>query len=160
MKYGVAKSKLLADFELKERLAGIEKQKKSEIEKIREFELLKWEAENPKRSQQEVNKARDRIANSVGEEDLPMEQKKRFQALTDLAIAEHKRAMEELSSAEESSMKDYLSNYGTLQEKKLAVIASYNKKIANATTEGEKKSLVAEKKQALADIDLQSLKKD
>lgn len=160
MKDGVAKSKRFADFELKERLADIEKQKKSEIEKIREFELLKWEAENPKRSQQEVNKARDRIANSVGEEDLSMEQKKRFQALTDLAIAEHKRAMDELSSAEESSMNDYLSNYGTLQEKKLAVIASYNKKIANATTEGEKKSLVAEKKQALADIDLQSLKKD
>lgn len=156
-KDGMAKSKRLADFRLKEKLAEIEKQKQAEIEKIRALELLKWEAEHPKRPEAEVNAARDNIANTIGEGHLSDEQKKRFQARTDLAIEEHRREIREIETAEAIAMDDYLSRYGSLQEQKLAIIASYNRKIAEAQTEGERKALLAEKKEALTGIDMKSL---
>lgn len=46
---------------------------------------------------------------------------------------------EEEKEKEAEAMRDYLSEYGNYEEKKLAITQEYEKRIAEATTEGEQK---------------------
>lgn len=46
---------------------------------------------------------------------------------------------EEEKEKETEAMRDYLSEYGNYEEKKLAITQEYEKRIAEATTEGEQK---------------------
>ena len=55
-------------------------------------------------------------------------------------------------------MRDYLSEYGNYEEKKLAITQEYEKRIAEATTEGEQKTLQEELKKKMADLDMEELK--
>ena len=59
---------------------------------------------------------------------------------------------------EAEAMRDYLSEYGNYEEKKLAITQEYEKRIAEATTEGEQKTLQEELKKKMADLDMEELK--
>lgn len=65
---------------------------------------------------------------------------------------------EEEKEKEAEAMRDYLSEYGNYEEKKLAITQEYEKRIAEATTEGEQKTLQEELKKKLADLDMEELK--
>ncbi|PWM11188.1 MAG: hypothetical protein DBY00_04375 [Flavobacteriales bacterium] len=52
----------------------------------------------------------------------------------------------------------YLSKYGDYQQKRLAITELYNKKIAEAATDGEKKSLERELEEALSELDTEANK--
>lgn len=65
---------------------------------------------------------------------------------------------EEEKEKETEAMRDYLSEYGNYEEKKLAITQEYEKRIAEATTEGEKKTLQEELKKKMADLDMEELK--
>ncbi|WP_202194510.1 viral A-type inclusion protein [Odoribacter splanchnicus] len=65
---------------------------------------------------------------------------------------------EEEKEKETEAMRDYLSEYGNYEEKKLAITQEYEKRIAEATTEGEQKTLQEELKKKLADLDMEELK--
>ena len=58
----------------------------------------------------------------------------------------------------EQSLIDYYKEYGTYQEKRLATARDYARKIAAAETEGEKKTLVRQRDDALAVLDFDQLK--
>lgn len=60
---------------------------------------------------------------------------------------------------EAEAMRDYLSEYGSYEEKKLVITQEYEKRIASATTEGGKKILQEELKKKMADLDMEELKK-
>ena len=64
----------------------------------------------------------------------------------------------EMSSAEQSAMNRYLSEYGTFQQRRLAITQEYQQKIAAATTEGEKLTLQKQMEEALSGIDMDELK--
>ena len=66
---------------------------------------------------------------------------------------------EEEKEKEGQAMRDYLSEYGNYEEKKLAITEEYEKRIAAATTEGERKTLQEELKKKMADLDMEELKK-
>lgn len=66
---------------------------------------------------------------------------------------------EEEKEKEAEAMRDYLSEYGNYEEKKLAITQEYEKRIAEATTEGEQKTLQEELKKKMADLDMEELKK-
>lgn len=59
----------------------------------------------------------------------------------------------EQQQKEAQTLNDYLKEYGTMQEKRLAIAKEYDDKISRAATEGERLSLVAQKTRALADFD-------
>lgn len=59
--------------------------------------------------------------------------------------------------AARKSMRDYLQEYGTLQEKKLAIAQEYAEKIAAAQTEGDKKSLQAERDKKISSLNANQL---
>lgn len=65
---------------------------------------------------------------------------------------------EEEKEKEAEAMRDYLSEYGNYEEKKLAITQEYEKRIAEATTEGEQKALQEELKKKMADLDMEELK--
>lgn len=65
---------------------------------------------------------------------------------------------EEEKEKEAEAMRDYLSEYGSYEEKKLAITQEYEKRIAEATTEGEQKTLREELKKKTADLDMEELK--
>lgn len=59
---------------------------------------------------------------------------------------------------ERQSWNDYLTEYGTFQEKKEAITAEYNDKISSASTKGEKESLKKELENRIKEINLDELK--
>ena len=65
---------------------------------------------------------------------------------------------EEEKEKEGQAMRDYLSEYGNYEEKKLAITEEYEKRIAAATTEGERKTLQEELKKKMADLNMEELK--
>ena len=65
---------------------------------------------------------------------------------------------EEEKEQEAEAMRDYLSEYGNYEEKKLAITQEYEKRIAEAATEGEQKTLQEELKKKMADLDMEELK--
>ena len=77
--------------------------------------------------------------------------------------AEYNRYLLERKEQMEQSMRDYNMTYGTYEEKRLAIIEDYQKKIEKAQAEGDKgmeKTLVKQQEQALKDLDFEQLKKD
>lgn len=59
---------------------------------------------------------------------------------------------------EKRAMNEYLKEYGSYQEKRLAITELYNEKIAKATTDGERLSLSEAMKKELADVDNEAQK--
>lgn len=70
------------------------------------------------------------------------------------------KAQKERTEEEEKAMNDYLAMYGSMQQKRQAITASYTKKIADATTEGEKLALQKGLEEALSDLDMEAFKSD
>ena len=64
-----------------------------------------------------------------------------------------------LKEEEEQSWIDYNKEYGTYQEKRIAIVKDYENKIAKARTGGEKASLKKEQDKVLKELDLDNLKK-
>ena len=62
------------------------------------------------------------------------------------------------ANTQKQAMNEYLKEYGTSQEKRLAVTELYNDKIEKATTEGEKLTLGKEMTKALSDLDIEANK--
>lgn len=61
---------------------------------------------------------------------------------------------------ERQAWNEYLSEYGTFQQKKEAITKEYKDKIANATTEGNKKILQKQLEEALSSVDMDKLKQE
>lgn len=64
----------------------------------------------------------------------------------------------EQQQKEAQTLNDYLKEYGSMQEKRLAIAKEYDDKISKAETEGDRLSLVAQKTRALADFDTENEK--
>lgn len=64
----------------------------------------------------------------------------------------------EQQQKEAESLNDYLKEYGSMQEKRLAIAKEYDDKIAKTQTEGDRLTLIAQKSRALADFDTENEK--
>lgn len=75
----------------------------------------------------------------------------------DFATQDYNKKLDEVNREALTSMRDYLKEYGSLYQQKQAITEEYEEKIAKAQTEGEKKTLQQQKKQALANFDYESI---
>lgn len=80
-----------------------------------------------------------------------------FDNLKDLT--EQKQLQDRLR-AEKEAMNSYLTEYGTYQQRKLAIAEEYAKKIQEAQTEGERMSLGKQRDKAIADVNLSAIKQN
>lgn len=73
------------------------------------------------------------------------------------AQADQKRRNDtkQVHADEKRSMNEYLAEYGSLQEQKLALAELYAEKIANAVNDGEKKALQVQYRDAVSAIDIE-----
>lgn len=76
------------------------------------------------------------------------------------AVAENNRknSLTDMYREEAQHMVDYLKEYGTFQQQRLAIAEEYDRKIAAASDEWTRKSLEKEKAAALQKIDIQAIK--
>lgn len=68
------------------------------------------------------------------------------------------RQISDSFNEQREAMNRYLQDYGTFQQKREAITEEYNRKIAEAATEGDKLSLQKQMEEALSGIDMDKLK--
>lgn len=120
----------------KKRIAEIDKQEADFKEKNKEAGLTELDADG-----------------------LTAEQYKELAKARENAKKDAERQTEEIYRNEAQSMRDYLKEYGTYQQQKLAIAEEYAEKIRNAS-EGERLSLEKEREQAVANVNLSAIRQD
>lgn len=128
------------------RLAEIDNDYKKRI-----AEIDKQEAEFKKKN-------KEAGLQGLGADGLTKEQQNALQEAADNAAKERERQTNEVYAAEAQAMRDYLKEYGTYQQRKLAIAEEYAKKIQEAQTEGERLSLQASMDDALSKLDFEQMK--
>lgn len=88
----------------------------------------------------------------VNENGLTAEQQTEINKSFELNEAERKRSTTEINRAELTAMRDYLKEYGTYQQQKLAIAEEYAEKISKAQTEGERLALQKQQEAALGQV--------
>ena len=89
---------------------------------------------------------------------LTTDQQKAIDDANRLNADARKKAESEVYRSEAEAMRDYLKEYGTFQEQKLAIAEEYAEKIRKAQTEGERLSLEKERDAAMLDVDVRAAK--
>lgn len=72
-------------------------------------------------------------------------------------VAEYIRGFREVNEAETKAMTDYLRNFGSVEQMKLAIRREYNAKIAREDDEWKKRSLAAERDKAIDNVTAENL---
>lgn len=141
MQEGIAKRMALAKQEYDDSIAEIDKQERDTLEKMNQ---ARKQGDNIPQSQYEevkntANTNRVLAEQVYNEKIYQIEQEYRDKAT--------------------QSLIDYNKEYGTYQEKRLAIAMDYARKIAAAETEGESNTLVRERDDKLANLDFEEMKK-
>lgn len=146
-------------------LAQLELDHKKELEQIKQEgeELLKAKQEHakklfeadPKNKNKDFTKTQEYQNITLDENDNAY-----LKAKTQSADAKYNNAKEEANKQEVQAMRDYLKEFGSYQQKRLAIAEEYAEKIKRATTEGEKKRLQKEEQKAYGDLDFEQMKKE
>lgn len=77
----------------------------------------------------------------------------RYGVLYHLLTAKHAKSLDDQQKADQLAMAEYLQQYGTYEEKKLAIAEIYAAKRAKATTDAEQMQLAQEESKALNDLE-------
>ena len=74
------------------------------------------------------------------------------------AKADYKKALEEQRDMQVQSLRDYLKEYGSIQDQKRAIAEEYDRKIAKATDEIQKQALEKQKQAQLETLNMEEFK--
>ena len=132
----------------KKRLAEIDNDYKKRIAEI-ERQEAEFKEKNKEAGLQGLNS-----------EGLTNEQQNALQKAADNAAKERERQTNGIYLAEAQAMRDYLKQYGTFQQQKLAIAEEYAEKIANAQSEGERMRLTAERDRAVQQVEINAIKQE
>lgn len=141
MQEGIAKRMALAKQEYDDSIAEIDKQERDTVDKMNQ---ARKQGDNIPQSQY------DDVKNTANTNRVLAEQvynEKIYQI------------EQEYQDKATQSLIDYNKEYGTYQEKRLAIAMDYARKIAAAETEGESNTLVRERDDKLANLDFEEMKK-
>lgn len=141
MQEGIAKRKALAKQEYDEQLADIDKQERDTIAKM---DKARKQGDNIPQSQY------DEVKNKAKTNRILAEQVYNEQIF---------QIEQEYRNKSSQALIDYYEEYGTYQEKRLAIAQDYARKIAAAETEGERLYLGEERDKKIQSLDYEELKK-
>lgn len=97
-------------------------------------------------------------ATGLNDEGLTETQQTEIDRAGRIALENRDKALQGVYQLELQHMEEYLKEYGTFQQKKLAMSEEYDRKIADASDEWVKKSLEKEKATALQNIEIDAIK--
>lgn len=122
-------------------------------ERIKEAKAL-WDADASKKG---VNFYESEAYRKAASESLTDEQQKNFDARVHEANKLYVDELKKVMDAETQAMYDYLSQYGSIQQMKLAITKDYDKRIAKAQNEWQRKQLEKERDAAIEQITSENL---
>ena len=131
----------------KKEMQAIDRQKAEYLQKKKDLARSEFE-KNP------ANKGKVFDDSSIT---LTDDENKQFEKLYKAETDAYEKSQNEIRMAELESLRDYLKEYGTFQQKKYAIAQEYAEKIRKAQTEGERMSLGKERDAKLADVESQAL---
>lgn len=91
---------------------------------------------------------------------LTPDEEAEFARLYDAVRMRQAKENEDIYRAQLQSMYDYLREYGTMQQQKLAITQEYAEKISEAENEWQRKTLEKERDNAVAEVDARSIAAD
>lgn len=141
MQEGIAKRMSLAKQEYDDSIAEIDKQERDTLDKMNQ---ARKQGDNIPQSQYDDVKKTSNTNRVLAEQ---VYNEKIYQI------------EQEYQDKATQSLIDYNKEYGTYQEKRLAIAMDYARKIAAAETEGEANTLVRERDDQLANLDFEEMKK-
>lgn len=103
-----------------------------------------------------IDKEKASLIEKQGSE-LTEEQQLNFTKIYDNALNQRNKDISDVYKAEFEEMQNFLKEYGTFHQRKLAIAAEYDKKIASATSDNEKKRLEMQKSKSIASMSTQEL---
>lgn len=112
------------------------------------------------RQEAEFRKKNKEAGTSGLTDGLTRQQQDALQTARDNAAKEQQRRTNEVYLAEVRTMRDYQKEYGTYQQKKLAIAEEYAEKINKAQTNGERLSLTAERDRLSQQIEINAIRQD
>lgn len=131
----------------KKEMEQIDKQKEDYLKKKQDEAEAEFKAD-PKNKDKTFN--RSTVTLSADEQT-------KFDALRADTLAKQANEEREHQRQQIDALNAYLKEYGTMQERRLAITAEYDEKIRKAQSEGEKATLDAERKRMLAELDIKAL---
>lgn len=111
-----------------------------------------------KRVKELAKRNKEASVKDVNSDGLTTEQQKEIDKANKLNEQNRIKQENEVYKAELQTMWDYLKEYGTFQQKKLAIAEEYNEKIAKSTDEWQKKSLEKQKGASIQQVDINAIK--
>lgn len=121
-----------------------------------DYEKALAEIEEQRTSFAELNKELN--ATGLNDNGVTEEQQAEIDRANRIAVKNRDKALQEINQLELQHMEEYLKEYGTYQQRRLAISEEYDRKIAAATDEWEKKSLERERDAALQNIEIEAIK--
>lgn len=89
---------------------------------------------------------------------LTKEEEADFDKMLDAIKKKYVKLHNDVAKEEAMAMQKYLAQYGSMEERRLAITQQYEEKIRTAKTEGEKKTLRKQMESALNDLDFEKMK--
>lgn len=162
-----AKQRLAAERRLAKDLAALQAEnRKEEIDRMQagtEKKLAQIEydynARKEEINRQEADWKRENkeAGLSTGDNGLTLEQQDELEKARASNTASRKKAEADVYREEAEAMRDYLKEYGTFQQQKLAIAEEYAEKIRKAQSQGERLTLEKQRDAAVHKVDMEAL---
>lgn len=150
----------LLKLQAENRQAQIDLEEDTAKKKLEQIELSydrqKTEIEKRERELAELNKKAG--TTGLNGKGLTEEQQTEVDKAREVNDRSRDKQIEDVHKAELQYMRDYLKEYGSFQQQKLAIAEEYNQRIAESTNDWEKRSLAKERDAAIAQVDINAIK--
>lgn len=140
------------DEDEKKELAAIQKQREDLIKQRKELDISLWEKSGEKNDKYNYQEKTDTQYLAMIQAESPG----LLEAIAEREVQIRRNAQkqrEEIYRQEAAAMRDYLKEYGSIEQQRLAITEEYEEKIAKATNEGERLAAKAAMDAALAEFD-------
>lgn len=140
-------------FEAKKKRDALEKERRKEIERLKEYDRTLWLKEKKGRKAYQWKQTKsDAEYQIAADANIGYETQKEA-----IDLSETQKLQSQYKEIAQA-MQGYLKEYGTFQQRQYAIEQEYAEKILNARNEGEKRTLEAQKKAELQKLDIDAIK--
>lgn len=140
------------EYDNKKELAAIDRAKEEYIQKEIQRQKEIFDAEENLKAQKNPKYKKKSFNSSAVSVDTS--------SFDELKYYTEQKQLQDRLKAEKDAMNTYLMEYGTYQQRKLAIAEEYAQKIQEAQNEGERLTLIKEREKSISDVNLSAIKQN